>query len=165
VKRIQLLGEHKVSYDFVRSLAIDCHALDITAYTLFISGIHQDGSNRTKEIYDEKLSTSLLHLAVAVRTLLYQGADSIAECPNIDCCGFYESDNEKDKACISIKDVCDKIIHTDIISREFEESEFPDKTPVTCISGKYQRKKWMLDISLSLFCESILNWIDKLEKV
>lgn len=162
---INLLGKHKVSYDFVRSLAIDCHALDITAYTLFVDGIHAGNSSRTQEIYDEKLSTSLLHLAVAVRTLLYQGAESIAECPNISYCGFYESDNEKDKAHVSIKDVCDKIIHADCINREFERRINSDKKPITYISGTHQKKTWNLDVSTSLFCESVLNWVNELENV
>ena len=47
---------------------------------------------------------------------------------------------------------------------DYEKIEFPDKDPVTFISGKYKKSPWMLWISLSSFCEGVLRWIDELEK-
>lgn len=160
---MKILGKHKVSTDFIRSLTIDCYALDLSAHHLLVGGIHSDGSPRTKEIYEEKISTSLLSLAVAVRTRLYQGVESLVECPDISCIGFYKSDRNKDKARVSIKDVCDKIIHANSIDREFEEIENADSRPMTFIKGSYHNKPWQLDISVSMFCEYVLNWIDKME--
>jgi hypothetical protein len=161
---IELFGKHKISSDFVKSLSIDCLSLDIVAFNLFVDGIHFDGSARTKQIYEEKLSTSLLSLVVAVRTLLYQGIEDKVPCPNVTCCGFYESKNPKDKASLSVKDICDKIIHADSIARYFEKTQDTDQKPVTIITGEYHNKSWNLEISISLFCESILNWMDELEK-
>ncbi len=161
---IELFGKHKISSGFVKSLSIDCLSLDLVAFNLFVDGIHFDGSDRTKQIYEEKLSTSLLSLAVAVRTLLYQGIEEKASCPNVTCCGFYESDNPEDKALVSIKDICDKIIHADSIARYFEKTQEVDQNPITSIKGMHNKKSWNLEISISLFCEAILNWMDKLEK-
>ncbi|MCR4291094.1 MAG: hypothetical protein NUV86_12635 [Candidatus Scalindua sp.] len=161
---MKILGKYKVSTDFIRSLTINCHALDLSAHHLLVGGIHSDSSLRTKEIYEEKISTSLLSLAVAVRTLLYQGVELLVECPNINCIGFYKSERNNDKARVSIKDVCDKIIHADSIDREFEEIENADPRPMTFIKGSYHKKPWQLDISVSMFCEYVLNWVDKIEK-
>ena len=160
----KLLNKHNISYDYIRSLTIDCYALDIAAYALFIDGIHADGSDRTKEIYREKLSTSLLNLSVAVRTLFYQGVETIVKPQNISYCGFYESDNKEDEASVSIKDVCDKIIHADSLDRVFEKTGDDGRKPITSISGTYKRKPWVLEISVDLFCASVLNWVDELEQ-
>lgn len=162
--KMKILGKHKVSTDFIRSLTINCHALDLSAYHLLVNGILSDGSSRTKEIYEEKISTSLLSLAVAVRTLLYQGVESKVEYPEISCVGFYKSESENDKARVSIKDVCDKIIHADSIDREFEEIKNADSKPITFIKGSFHNMSWQLEISVSMFCEYVLNWVDKIEK-
>jgi hypothetical protein len=157
---VKILGEHKLSTDLIRSLSIDCLSLDLVAFNLFIGGIHADEAQRTLHIYEEKLSSSLLNLAVAVRTLLYQGHSEL-KC--ISYCGFYESENPKDRASVTIKDICDKIIHADSIERELESSLYPDEKPVTTIKGKRGKSQWVMDISVSLFCESVLNWANELD--
>ena len=179
---ITLLGKHKISYDFARSLAIDCHALDKTAYPLFFDTTYIPKSPRTIEIYNEKVSTSLLRLAISLRTLIYQDPETKEMFPDISFSGIYNIGNRNDRADFDIKDVCDKIIHAEDISRvfqgkvtevkmggilsgfDYEKIEFPDKDPVTFISGKYKKSPWMLWISLSSFCEGVLRWIDELEK-
>jgi hypothetical protein len=157
---VQLLGKHKLSTSLIRSLCIDCLSLDLVAFNLFVDGIHADNAEKTQIIYEEKLSTSLLNLAVAVRTLIYQGH---TEFKNIDYCGFYESNNAKDRASVTIKDICDKLIHADSIERELESLKYPDKKPTTTINGIHGKKQWALDISVSLFCESVLNWVNEID--
>ncbi len=162
-----LVNQHKISYDFIRSLAIDCHALDKTAFWLFASSTHSDKFSRTRKIYQEKFTASTLHLAVAIRTLLYQGVESKVTCPNIQQCGIFEREKEENDASFNIKDVCDKIIHADYFERKFEKWSLTpntDTNPLTWISGKFRNNEWHLQISLSMFCESVLNWIDKLEE-
>jgi hypothetical protein len=157
---VKILGKHKLSTDLIRSLSIDCLSLDLVAFNLFIDGIHADEADKTKDIYEEKLSSSLLNLAVAVRTLLYQGHIDL-KC--ISYCGFYESDNPKDRASVTIKDICDKIIHAESLERELESSPYPDNKPVTTIKGSHGKSEWVMDISVSLFCESVLNWVNELD--
>jgi hypothetical protein len=114
-------------------------------------------------VYEEKLSASLLGLAVAVRTLIYQGISDLHEFQNVSYCGFYESDNLKDRADVTIKDICDKLIHADFIEREFEKTEKTDQKPITKIIGVNKGKQWTLEISVSLFCESVLNWLNNVD--
>jgi len=162
-----LTDKHKISYDFIRSLAIECHALDKTAFWLFVAGIHSDECQRTKKVYQEKFTASTLHLAVAIRTLLYQGIESKVACPNIQQCGFFERENEENDVSFNIKDVCDKIIHADYFERKVEGCNITpnaDTNPLTWISGKSRNKEWHLQISLNMFCESVLNWINELEE-
>jgi len=160
---MKILGKHKVSSRHVRSIAIDCLGLDIVAFNLFLNGIHADESDTTKDVYEEKLSTSLLGLAVAVRTLIYQGVSKKYKFPDINYCGFYESGNPKDIAHVSIKDICDKLIHADHIEREFVKTKKTDQKPITKIIGSNNGKQWVLEISVSLFCESILNWLNSID--
>ena len=160
---MKILGKHKISSRYVRSMAIDCLALDIVAFNLFMDGIHADDSILTKDVYEEKLSASLLGLAVAVRTLIYQGISDLHEFQNVSYCGFYESDNLKDRADVTIKDICDKLIHADFIEREFEKTEKTDQKPITKIIGVNKGKQWTLEISVSLFCESVLNWLNNVD--
>jgi hypothetical protein len=157
---VKILGQHKVSTNYIRSLAIDCLALDAVAFNLFVTGIHADEVGKTKEIYEEKLSSSLLNLAVAVRTLIYQGHSGFKD---VSYCGFYESANQQDKAAVTIKDISDKLIHADSISREFEVGTSTEREPITIIEGNYQKNEWDLKISVSLYCESVLNWMNQLD--
>ena len=157
---MKILGKLKISSRYIRSMTIDCLALDIVAFDLFVGGIHADESNLTIDVYEEKLSASLLSLAIAVRTLIYQDVYNLHKFQNVDYCGFYESDNPKDKASVTIKDICDKLIHADSIERELEETEKVDHKPITKIIGTNNGKQWILEISVSLFCESVLNWIN-----
>ena len=64
----------------------------------------------------------------------------------------------------TIKDVCDKIIHADSLDRVFEKTGDDGRKPITSISGTYKRKPWVLEISVDLFCASVLNWVDELEQ-
>ena len=72
---MRLHGTHKVSLDSVRIMAINCYALDLAAYPLFMDGTHSDKEGKTMAVYEELLTSQLLALAIALRTKFYQGAD------------------------------------------------------------------------------------------
>jgi len=162
---MELLGKHRVSFDVLRSLAVQCHALDISAYHLLLDSTHADLSRRTKAAYEELFTGQLLALAIALRMKFYQGLDHEATISYVSQCGllykYRQSDEETVK--FSMKDVCDKIIHADSISRYLEPGV---EKPTTTLKGKDSRdqSEWELSMSVSLFAEGVLNWIEDEQK-
>lgn len=47
---MDLLGQRRVSYDAIRSLAIECHAWDIAAYHLLIDSTHVDEAGKVRAL-------------------------------------------------------------------------------------------------------------------
>ncbi len=161
---MELLGTHKISFDLLRSLAIQCHGLDISAYHLFIDSTNSDTDGKAKSIYEELFTSQLLSLAIALRTKFYLGLDYKSTIPYVSHCAFlyeYKSDSEEPLN-FSMKDICDKIIHADNIFRPMESGV---EKPTTILRGKDKRNKsdWELSISVSLFAEAVLNWVRDIE--
>ncbi|BAZ94906.1 cation/multidrug efflux pump [Thiohalobacter thiocyanaticus] len=161
---MEILGTHKVTYDLLRTLAIQCHALDLAAYHLFVDSTCHGGLEKTKAAYQELFTASLLNLAIGLRTKFYQGVDHASTVAYVSNCGFlYKYRNNADLLTnFSIKDVCDKIIHADSVSRYLENGV---KIPTTTFRGAEQegKRSWELSMSVSLFSEGVLNWIDGVE--
>jgi len=160
-----ILGKHKQSLALIRSVAITCHALDLSAEHLFVSGTYNNKGSFVKEIYDGLLSTHLLQLAVAIRTNIYQGLSDGNTENYVSHCGFLDLDGGEKQTTVSfsIKDVCDKIIHADEISRELDAT-VGSAGSITVIRGSRDKKKWEMSISIELFCEAVLNWLDDIDE-
>lgn len=161
---MKLLSHHKVSFDLLRSLAIQCHALDISAYHLLADSTHSDKDGKTKATYEELFTSQLLSLAIALRTKFYQGLDHKSTTVYVSHCGLLYKYKQKQEETLnfSIKDVCDKIIHADEVSRYLENGV---EKPTTTLQGKDNRdkSKWELSMSVSLFAEGVLNWVRDVE--
>jgi len=163
---MELLGTHKVTFGQLRLLAIQCHALDISAYHLLLDSTHTDGVEKTQEIFEELFTSQLLSLAIALRTKFNQGLDHKATVPYMSCCGLlykYKKNGKEETINFSMKDVCDKIIHAERISRQLETGV---QKPTTSLLGTNNRDKsnWELSMSLSLFSEAVLNWIHSVDR-
>ena len=161
---MQLFGTLKVSLANIRGLAIQCHALDLSAHHLLLDTTHDDSSGKTKEAYEELYSGQLLSLAITLRTLFYQGADHRSTAPHIAHCGilFREGKDFDEAVEFSIKDVCDKIIHAESFSRTLEQGV---EKPTTTVRGTEQSgREWELSLSVSLFAEGVLNWVEHVAK-
>lgn len=160
---MELLGTHKVSFESVRALAVQCHALDIAAYHLLSDSTHEDKSGKTKTTYEDMFTFQLLALAIALRTKFYQGANHEATVRYVSHCGFlfkYKNNAEESRA-FSFKDVCDKIIHASTVSRYLERGV---QKPTTTFRGAQGKSEWELSISVSLFAEAVLNWVQDVEE-
>ena len=162
---MDLLGKHKISLANVRSMAIQCYALDVAAFPLLQGGTHTDRGGKTKEAYEELFTAQLLAFAIALRTKFYQGLDHKTTVRYIQAAGFLFKNNscgEKTLA-FSIKDVCDKIIHADTISRYLE---LGISKPSTSFCGKDSRDNstWECAISVTLFVEGVLEWLQDVEE-
>ncbi len=162
---MELLGTHKVSFEEIRSLAIQCHALDISAYHLFVDSTHEDKGDKTNSTYRDVFTRQLLSLAIALRTKFYQGLDHKSTTSYVIPCGllYKYKKNVEENVYFSIKDVCDKIIHADSISRPMEKGV---EKPTTTLRGKDNRDKseWELSMSVNLFAEAVLNWAQDVEE-
>ena len=162
---MELLGTHKITFEEIRSSAIKCHALDISAYHLFVDSTYSDKGDKAKSTYQDLFTRQLLGLAIALRTKFYQGLDHEGTVPYVTPCGlmYKRKQNIEENLCFSIKDVCDKIIHADRISRHMEKGV---EKPTTTLRGKDNRDKseWELSMSVSLFAEAVLNWVQDIEE-
>ena len=151
---------HRVSFETIRALAIECHALDVSGGTLFVTGTHSP-SRSTGIAYEELVSAKLLMLAVSIRTKFYQGLPWQDTDKYVNPSGFldYIRNGVEESKIFTIKDVCDKIIHAESIDREIDGSKFGH---TTSLHGNDRKMKWTLHISVSLFAEGILNWLDEI---
>lgn len=161
---MDLLGTHKVSFNTVRALAIKCHALDLSAYHLLFTSTHTDKNGRSKITYEELFTSELLALAIALRTKFYQGYSHQNTSSYVSHSGLLYKFGKSAEVSenFSIKDVCDKIIHANSVQKYLSAD---DEKPTTTLSGQAQDKStWQLSMSVSLFTEGVLNWIDDVEE-
>lgn len=156
---MDLFGTHKISLGAIRRLAVECHALDVSAVRLLIDTTVDDPAG-LRSTYEELFSEKLLSLAVALRTKFYQGIASAGTEKFVSHSAFLlVTDRELIKP-FTIKDVCDKIIHAESIDRPLDDGT---AQPITQVRGKQQSVTWVLHISTGLFCEGVLNWLSSIE--
>jgi hypothetical protein len=158
---MDLFGKHQISFESIRRLAIECHALDAGAIELLVdTTVNAPGKIQT--VYEELFSEKLLSLAVGIRTKFYQGTKHEGTEKYVSHCGFlfsFKDGNEKITG-FSIKDICDKIIHADNLSRNMRNGT---RHPITKLNGQFGKEPWELQFSTGLFCEGVLNWVESLE--
>ncbi len=111
------------------------------------------------------MTRRLLGLAIALRTKFYQGLKHKDTVPYVGACAlmYKYKDNVEENVEFSMKDLCDKIIHADSISRPMEKDV---ERQITTLRGRDHRDKseWELGISVSLFAEGVLNWAQDVEE-
>jgi len=161
---MDLKGQHAISFQMVRSLAIECHALDLSAYELLLFPVHDDARGKTKATYDELLTSKMLALAIALRTKFYQGV------PHEDTHWYLEHVGSLERGRrgamgetkFTLKDACDKIIHANSIVRRFEGQS---QKPKTILEGTGPGKdQWTLSFLLSLLADCVLWWLEDVEE-
>ena len=165
---MDVLGKHKISWDAVRRLAVECHALDSAAFPLLADSILDDKIGKTRTAYEELFTERLLALAIALRTKFYQGIDATETRRFANDCGLLynlEGNIENGPLEFTFKDVCDKIIHADSILKSVESAHDAE---ITNLSGTEQRRgkqvAWTLGLSVTLFTECVLNWVARKEE-
>jgi len=156
---MNLFGTHQISLDAIRRLAVECHALDVSAVRLLIDTT-VNKPELARRTYEELFSEKLLSLAVALRTRFYQGAPSKGSERFVGHSAFLLISAREVVRAFTIKDVCDKVIHAESISRPLNDGT---AQPVTQVRGTHQGCSWALHISTSLFCEGVLNWIESID--
>jgi hypothetical protein len=156
---MDLFGTHRISVEAIRRLAVECHALDVSAVRLLIdTTVDEVGCIRTT--YEELFSEKLLSLAIALRTKFYQGVQANGTERFVEHSAFLLVTDEEMIKAFTIKDVCDKVIHAESITRPLDDGT---AQPVTQVRGTQQGTPWVLHISTGLFCEGVLNWLASIE--
>jgi hypothetical protein len=156
---MDLFGTHRISVDAICRLAVECHALDVSAVRLLIDTT-LNTPERTRNTYEELFSEKLLSLAIVLRTKFYQGVPSKGSERFVQHSAFLLTTEKEDIKCFTIKDVCDKIIHAESITRPLNDGT---AQPMTQVRGTHQNVPWVLHISTGLFCEGVLNWLESLQ--
>ena len=153
-------GRYNIDSEHIRSLAIICHALDGQFDSLFnsptVCGFHES----IYRTYNRTLASNLLHLAVSIRVSrahLASYKEIISPCGFLDC----QINGVKTTEQFSVKDVCDKIIHADSFTRPIEAGT---KNGTITLTGKNRGQEWTLHLSLALFCEYILDFLNTDDK-
>lgn len=161
----ELFGIHKQDFDEVRRLCLICHGLDRTSDVLFSDSNYNCASDNTRLVFHNLTSGMLLSLAVAIRINIYQNNIISLENDELRNCGSYYLDNELVTKQFPIKDVCDKIIHANLISKVAIPLEITRGSKVAMqFRGKHRGKSWTLDLSIEHFAEAVLNLLDELER-
>jgi len=145
-------------------LAIECYALDLSAYNLLFDGTHKDRSGNTKSLYEQLVTEKLLFLAIAIRTKIYQGLKWQSNEAAISHCGFLRriKNGKEEPLELTIKAFCDKVIHADSLKKYLEAGV---EKPILELTGTDQKQcEWVLSVSVSLFSESVLNWLEHAEE-
>lgn len=162
----EILGKHRQDFNEIRRLCLICHGLDLTSDKLFSDSTYNNKLGITNEVYQNLISGILLNLAAAIRINIYQGTLPKQKNFPITHCGFYYDDEELIGKEFTIKDVCDKIIHADSISKEALPPHILVNSKMAVqFKGIHKRRAWTLDISIELFTEAVLNLLDELECV
>lgn len=155
-------GKYNIDREHIRSLAIICHALDGQFDSLFNSPTICGFRESIHTTYTRTLASNLLHLAVSIRVgrahLPSYNEKIIGPCGFLDC----QVDGVTSSEPFSVKDVCDKIIHADSIERPIEAGV---KNGTITLTGKNHEQRWTLHLSLAMFCEYILGFLDTDEKM
>ena len=162
----EVLDKHKQDFDEIRRLCLLCHGLDLTSTHLFNSPSYPEPSSRTRSMLHSMLSSSLLNLAVSIRINIYQGVINDYDAPLDRMIASIYQDKELIEKSVTIKDVCDKIIHADTITKPiFPKDQIEPDVKITFqFKGVHRNKAWTLDICLDLFAEAVLKLLDEIEK-
>lgn len=161
----EIFGKYRQDFGEIRRLCLVCHGLDLSTSTLSSGSSTWVLSEATNTALQNLVSSTLLHLAVAIRTNLYQnrmqGSDILLE----NSAWFYY-DEELIERPATLKQVCDKIIHADTFSKLAYPKEFSgraDKIATQIRGTEYKRGAWTMSLVLDLLAEDILCMLDEVE--
>ena len=153
-------GTYEIGIDHIRSLAIQCHALDLQFDRLFNSQTICGQSDRIKSTYNRLFSTSLLNLAVSIRVSLSDEPEYKKRDGYVSPAGLFDKGAPQKDGNFSFKDICDKLIHAERIDKTIEEGVVGSCCK---LYGTYNRKPWEFGLGVQIFSEYILDWLEKLD--
>ena len=161
----ELFGKYRQDFNEIRRLCLICHGLDLSTSALSTEYSTWELSEATNSTLQNLVSSTLLHLAIALRTNLYQksiaGSDILLERS-----AWLYYDDELVERPATLKQVCDKLIH----ANTFSKSRYPknlssheDKIATQIRGAEQSRKAWTMNLVLDLLAEDILTMLDEIE--
>lgn len=161
---VDIFSTHRQDFNEVRRLCLICHGLDLTSDKLFTNSTYSNQLENTAAVFHNLFSGSLLRLAISIRVNLYQGKFHGQDDIVLSHCGFYFEDKSEAALNFTIKDVCDKIIHADTITKAAMPADRYGQVKLAArLEGKKGKVSWALDLSIEMFTEAVLNYLDQLE--
>jgi hypothetical protein len=152
-------GRYRIGTEQIRSQAVICHALDTQFDALFNRVTICDKSTALVESYERLFAMTLLNLAISIRVSLRDEPEYSSPASGVQACGLFEVDASGVEG-FTVKDVCDKIIHADDI---FKPPEAGVAGAGCRLRGTYRGKFWEFGLGVSIFCEFVLAWLDRIE--
>lgn len=153
-------GTYHIGAEHIRALALQCHALDIQFDPLFNNSSICGYSENIYRTYNRLLSTNLLNLAIAIRVGLSTEPGYTSRTNGVSNCGLFDGTGPHGDGSFSIKDVCDKLIHADRITKPIETGA---KGSCCELAGSYHGEQWDFGLGVRIFTEYVLKWLDELE--
>ncbi len=159
-----ILKEHRQDFSEIRKLCLICHGLDYTTSSLSSTNSRLKLSEAIEGAIQNLVSSYLLNLAIAIRVNLYQNKIEFKDVELPESGTLYY---DKELICrpVTLKQVCDKIIHADTVSKPILPSVMMQEDCKICIQfkGTEFKKAWTMDIVLELFAEDVLHILDSIE--
>jgi hypothetical protein len=153
-------GRYRIGTERIRSLAVTCHALDTQFDRLFNAVTICEKSPALSQSYDKLFATNLLSLAVSIRVSLNQDPEYRSVTSGVRTCGLFDAGAPREDGGFAVKDVCDKIIHADEIFKPVE----PGVRGAGCrLRGTHHGKPWEFGLGVGIFCEYLLEWLDRID--
>jgi hypothetical protein len=153
-------GRYRIGTERIRSLAVICHALDTQFDMLFNAETICEKSPALSESYGRLFATNLLSLAVSIRVSLNQDPEYWFVTTGVRACGLFDAGAPREDGGFAVKDVCDKIIHADDICKPVESGV---RGACCRLRGTHNRKPWEFGLGVSVFCEYVLEWLDRID--
>ncbi|HEU4878432.1 MAG TPA: hypothetical protein VFT21_03215 [Gemmatimonadaceae bacterium] len=151
-------GRYEIGYEHVRTLAIQCHALDTDFDRLFNERTVEDKYELTYRTFNRLFSTSLLNLAISIRVSLAKEPE-YKEAGRVTPAVLLLEGQPPKAGEFSIKDICDKLIHAGSITKPIE----PGTRGAACeLTGTQWGETWKIGLGVEIFSNYILEWMDVL---
>jgi len=157
----ELLGSHHQDFNEIRRLSLICYGLDSLADQLFTGSSYRPTTLKTKCVFQNLMSGSLLNLAISLRVNFYQGTLDSSSQLSMECASLYYDSNLVIKT-VSIKDVVDKVIHANSVSKQtFPRGWVGYPKIMMHLRGFHRKENWTLDICIRSFAIAVLELLDK----
>ena len=153
-------GRYRIGTEQIRLQAVTCHSLDTGFDKLFNAETICEKSPALSDSYDKLFASNLLSLAVSIRVSLNQDPGYRSVTSGVSACGLFDGGAPHEDGSFAVKDVCDKIIHADDI---FKPIEAGVRGAGCRLRGTYRGKPWEFGLSVSIFCEYVLEWLDRID--
>jgi hypothetical protein len=157
---LNMEGKYRIGTHHIRAQALICHALDLQFDRLFNQETICEKSTGLVDAYERLFATTLLNLAISIRVGLGDTPEYRSPTSGVSASVLFERDPKGRPTQFSIKDVCDKIIHADDI---FKPPEIGVRGAACTLRGNQAGNQWQLHIGVTIFCEVVLAWLDRIE--
>lgn len=162
----RVLEKYCIDFNELRRVCIRCHGLDLTTSHLYTDSTYLNPSVATKAMVANMMSSALLELAILLRTHFYANSLDGTRVPGRDSASMYYMDaRPMIEHEISLKTVCDKIIHARGVDKFTIPVEIREDAKI-CIqfSGSHQGRDWILNICLEVLAEYVLSMLDEADE-